>query len=188
MSLALPIGYLLLCTIIMWFIAGIPKGNYKTKLVIIFVTQFYCLMLWTSLQTFTGWPTSQAPTEKFLVQWVMVEEPSKKQDKKGAIYFWVKDISGKETDSLLTLLGYHAESGEPRAHKFPYTKEMHEQADKIQGMLKKGEAVVGQTVKGKPGLKGKGDGDKKGDGSLSNEQEYEFHKLPPAKLPRKFTQ
>lgn len=186
MSIALPIGYLLLCTIIMWWIAGIPKGSYKTKLTVIIVTQLYCLVLWSSLQTFTGWPTSESPSDKFLVQWVVVEEPSQKYGRKGAIYFWVKDVDGKQSDSILTLLGYHAAPGEPRAHKFPYSKQMHKEADRIMQMLKKGEAVVGQAIKGKPGVRGDGKGKKRGDGGdLSNEQKFEFHKLPPASLPEK---
>ena len=70
-----------------------------------------------------------------------------------------------------------------------YSRELHEQLEKVKGRLKQGQPVAGKLTKegenGK-GKKGQGkQGDKKGGGSESQEQDWQFHELRPSDIHQK---
>ena len=65
-----------------------------------------------------------------------------------------------------------------------YSRDLHEKLQKeIIPKLKQGQPVLGQFKKGEEGKKAKGDkgeSNKDGDGSESQEQDWEFHELRPS--------
>ena len=101
-----------------------------------------------------------------------------------------------ESGSVVPKLHSKEKSGEPRLHRLPYSRKLHEQAQKIKQQIAKGGKfyvemknvdMKGQGQgkgKGKgqgqgKGREGKGKGQKGDGGSLSQEQDPIFHELPP---------
>jgi hypothetical protein len=194
MNIAIPIGFLILAVILLWFFIN-TKGKLGIKVILTLLAGYYSLVTWCSLGTYAGWATDQELPEQFIVHWVTVEEPNKKTNDPGAIYIWITspDLG---TSNMLNFLGYKPEKPEPRIYKLPYSISMHEKAEKIRGLLKKGKVVKGGKKKGKPGEgdaegdEGKGQpnssGGRPGRPSMSNKQDYEFYELLPSVLPDKY--
>ena len=186
MGIAIPIGFLIMATILLWFFIN-TKGKLWVKVALTLVAGYYSLITWTSLDTYAGWATDAKMPDQFIVHWVMVEEPDKKTKDPGAIYLWITspDLGA---NTMWNFLGYKPENPKPRIYRLPYSTDMHEKAEQIKKLLKKGKIVVGA----KKGI-GEGDGGSenttneslKGRPSISNPQEYEFHELLPSVLPNK---
>jgi len=193
MNIAIPIGFLILAVILLWFFIN-TKGKLAIKIVLTLLAGYYSLVTWSSLSTYAGWATDQEMPEEFIVHWVTIEEPNKRTHDPGAIYVWITspDLG---TNTMWNFLGYKPEKPEPRIYKLPYSTSMHEKAEKVRGLLKKGKVVKGSKRKGPPGVPGEGEGAEgkgppgsstKGRPSMSNQQEYEFHELLPSVLPEKY--
>ena len=85
---------------------------------------------------------------------------------------------------LARFFGYRKEKLEPRLYGLEYSRGLHEQLQKqVIPKLKRGQPVTGKLLKGEKkngdGEKGKA-GSKKGGGSESQEQEWQFHELLPS--------
>ena len=97
-------------------------------------------------------------------------------------YLLIESVNS-DSGLLRELFGYKQKGIEPRLHEMEYSRELHEQLEKIKGKLQRGEPVLGSL---KPSEKGKGkpgDGDpenENGDGSESQKQQWEFHELRPS--------
>ncbi len=192
MSIAIPIAFLILVVVLLWLIVHL-KGKFWIKLTFVSVATYYCIVLWYSLATFAGWSSSEELPAEFQVQWIVIKEPNKKTGHDGAIYLWISDIENKaESRNILNFLGYNAQKGEPRSFKIRYTRELHERAAGAMGMLRRGIPVKGTAITGEKEDGGaetgrggrRGDGDGRG-GFYHNEQEVEFHILPPPRSPDK---
>lgn len=191
MNIAIPVGFLILATILLWFFIE-TKGRLAVKIALIIVSSYYCLVTWHSLGSYAGWPAVAHPPDEFILHWVIVNEPNKKTKDPGAIYLWLTS-NEKESNTVFNIFRYKSDRLEPRAYAIPYSREMHERAQRARGLLMKGKVVRG-TKKGK-GAPAEGEGgnmDGKGPGSiggkrpsLSNEQDFEFHELLPSVLPDK---
>ena len=172
--------------LLLWFIIG-SKGYWWVKVPVIAITMILSIGIWNSVNDLKGWPSDQALPQKFQVYWIIIEEPNPRQDDPGAIYVWAKDLDPQPGGWWI----FHSmdESGEPRAHRLPYSEQLKKQSRQILKGLKAGGSFKGTMKKpgGKPGMKGKPGGPKaKGDGgSFSKEQIPMFYKLPPPKFPDK---
>ena len=97
---------------------------------------------------------------------------------------WARRAATEEESSALArFFGYRKEKIEPRLYGLKYERGLHEQLQGVKGKLKQGQPVAGKITKsgeqGK-GKGGKGKADKKGEGSESQEQNWEFHELLPS--------
>ena len=191
MSIAIPIGFLIIATILLWFFIN-TKGKLWIKIILTLVAGYYSLVTWCSLSSYAGWPTDTELPNEFVVHWMTVQEPNKKTQDPGAIYVWITSAELSD-NTIWNFLGYKPGRPEPRIYKLPYSVSMHEKAEQVRGLLKKGKVVKGGKKKGGPGIGGEGgegkdkaNGDpRQGQPSLSNQQEYEFHELLPSTLPDK---
>jgi hypothetical protein len=187
-------GFVLIAALILWFIIG-SKGHWGIKASMILLSLYFCLSVGFSIAGFMGWPTDDKLPSKFLLHWVVIQEPDVKLGDEGSIYIWVRPINEpgiehKEWNDYL--LSFYDGKSRPRAYRMPYSRELHEQAQKAIDAISRGEGVGGingtdeKKGRGKESGKGKGS-DKAGDGgrSLTNNGGIEFHKLPPPKLPDK---
>lgn len=205
-SLGLPIAFIILASILLWFIIG-SKGYWWVKGIAIAITLYFSFAMWASLGDLCGWPSDKQLPHKFQVHWIVIKEPLKgaKADD-GAIYMWVKELDlehkPKETARnpyLLPLVGKPA-IGEPRVHTLPYSQELHKKAAGALGQIRAGKNVVGQNDGTGEGLAGDGEGgtgkgkgregtgmrDGNGDGDLSRESDLiSFYELPPSRMPPK---
>lgn len=211
-TLGIPLAYIILGAILLWFILG-ARGWLWLKMLTITFTIFFGVAVEYSTSTYLGWPSKDDLPNVFLVHWVKVQEPNRKDpNDDGAIFLWVRDINkDNESDSpwySLSFLNYSSDNKkEPRAYAIPYTKKMHAQANEMTKKLKNGKAIIaGKGAKkflGKGKEEGKGKGNAQGRGKkggkngktkggkgmggyrYSVEQEFQFYELPPPKMPPK---
>lgn len=199
--MTIPLVFFSLFILILWFVIG-AKGHWLLKAAVIAMTLHFCISIGLSLQGFAGWPSGEDLPTKFIVHWVVVEEPDKKTKDKGAIYVWATSLDNqKEERSSSAWRNFFlslspVDTGQPRAHAVPYSKEKHEESDGVLTKIKGGKIVIGERgKKGKgkgEGEEGNGDGDGDGEGegpqgggSFSQSDGITFHDLPPTKLPKK---
>ena len=203
--MAIPLAFLSLTCLILWFVIG-SKGHWALKAVVIAATLYLCVSIGTSLPDFAGWPSTAPLPDKFLVHWTVVKEPDKQTKKEGAIYIWETNLSAdaqaQEDGWKKFLISFVVvDTLEPRVHKIPYTIEDHKTADGVNGRIKDGEIVIGHNNGGKGGDGKKGDGKGKGKkgkgsqegsgkegnggGSFSLSRDVNFQSLPEPVLPDK---
>ena len=210
-TLAIPVGYILLTIILLWFLIG-AKGWWWLKAVFIAGTLFFGVSLASSLNSYLGWPSQELIPRKFLVHSIVVREPDKKNSEdKGEVYIWVtklpseldkKDVEEEELyDPYLRVLEYRQEGRQPRSYELPYSDQLRRAAQAVNKRIAKGAVVIGKRGKdggfGIPGKgKGKGkagkggskmgkEGGKYGAFSFSHSDELYFHELPPPRVPDK---
>jgi len=118
----------------LWVVIG-GAGKWIIKLPIVVVVPLFSFLVWSSLDSFTGWPANTTtPSRLMLIQEVVVE-PSKTTS--GAIYIW--GIPPKQSHGLFK---YRPKESEPRAYKLPYTRQLHEQVAAAQAAQKAGVRVA----------------------------------------------
>ena len=127
--------------------------------------------------------------DKVLLHWVIVKEPNEFTKSNGRIYILAEFIGEAESNFLARFFGYKKERVEPRLYGLKYSRNLHEQLEKgVIPKLKRGQPVMGRLKKAKRKLNRpegvaarKGDGD----GSESQEQEWQFHELLPSEIHNK---
>ena len=123
--------------------------------------------------------------EKVLVHWVVVKEPNKATESKGAIYVLLESAEEDESNFLARFFGYSRGGNEPRLYGLDYDRELHERLAKgVMPKLKGGQPVLGKLTKvdEQKGKKGDDNSKKKGGGSESQKQKWEFHELLPSEI------
>lgn len=190
-TFGIPVAFTIIAALTLWVIIG-SRGWWWVKMGVATLAIFFSISLWHSLEGLEGWPTDQSMPQKFEIKWIVVEEPNNKTGEEGQILVWARDLEPMlKEKSNIPILHNKDKSNEPRLHRLPYTREMHEQAVKIQKKIGAGGKFFGE-IKGK-GIKGQNKGKGKGrsgaegknGGSLSNEQLPIFHELPPPYFPQK---
>ena len=197
-TLAIPLAFFLLAVVLCLILIG-TKWNWWQKLLVIVVVPAFCIVIWSSLGSYKGWPTDSSPPRKAMVFWVMVREPRPDGSDPGAIYLWLRSLDSGG-DPRANPLGYTSRDGEPRAYVLPYSRNMHKGADRARLMLKNGRPVVvefGRKGGGGDGEGGDGDGDGDGQGGDGQgngrggygiepgREDVQFYELPPAVPPMK---
>ena len=196
--MTIPVVFFTLFLLILWFVIG-ARGHWVLKAFVIGVTLHLCVSIGLSLSAFAGWPSEESLPQKFMVHWIVVEEPDKKTKEKGAIYVWVTSlgensgfISEKWRRFFVALPPTNF--GQPRSYVVPYSKQKHEESEGVLTQIRSGKTVIGEKgAKGKgsgkegEGSLGEGDGSENGNegGSFSKSEDVTFHELPPPHLPKK---
>tara|TARA_B100000676_G_scaffold294912_1_gene333451 strand:+ start:401 stop:982 length:582 start_codon:yes stop_codon:yes gene_type:complete len=190
MNIALPILLLVFGGLSFWVLTeSTVKWYIKTACISVFC--LFTVIFWTTIHTFLGWPANEedAP-EKVLIHWVIIKEPNEFKEFEGAIYILLESMENPNENKIFKFFGYKKDRIEPRLYQLKYSRNLHEQLQKIKGKLQKGQPVTGKLSKDKDkngkGKSGKKNtSDKKGDGSESQEQTWEFHELLPSEIHRK---
>jgi hypothetical protein len=188
MNISLPILLLVFGGLTFWILNESKLQWYiRTALIASFCS--FTILFYTSIHTFLGWAAAQrALPEKILIHWVIVKEPNKFTEFDGKIFILIESAE-QESRFMYKFFGYNRSNIEPRLHEMDYTRKLHEQLQKIQDKLKKGQPVLGSFKPGEKGKKGKKGiaekGKNKGDGSESQAQEWQFHELRPSDFLRK---
>jgi hypothetical protein len=133
-------------------------------LLVLGVTAFY-FYADDAAHNLSGWPTADALPARFSLLAVVIEEPTAKNP--GALTVWVNGITdGKPV-------------GQPRAHRLPYTKDLHALLNEGMKKARQGVAQMGtaEPKAGKKGLSWLRPG--------SDEQEVKIRDLPAPQLPEK---
>ena len=186
MNIALPILLLLFGGLPFW-ILNESKLKWYLKTACITTFCLFTIIFWTSIHTFLGWPADEEDVpNKILIHWVIVKEPNKFEEFDGGIFILLETMEKPKANRVARFFGYGKNKMEPRLFGLKYSRELHEQLEKVKGRLKQGQPVAGKLTKeGKngKGKKGQGkQGDKKGGGSESQEQDWQFHELRPSDI------
>ena len=186
MNIALPILLLVFGGLTFWVLnESSLKWYFKTASISAFCV--FTIIFWTSIHTFLGWPALEGDMpEKVLIHWIVIKEPNKVTESKGAIYVLLESAKGDESDFLARFFGYSRGGNEPRLYGLDYDRELHERLAKgVMPKLKSGQPVLGKLTKvdGQKGKKKEDDNsEKKGGGSESQKQKWEFHELLPSEI------
>ena len=189
MNIALPILLLVFGGLTFW-ILNESKLKWYLKTACITTFCLFTIIFWTSIHTFLGWPADEEDVpNKILIHWVIVKEPNKFEEFDGGIFILLETMEKPKANRVARFFGYGKNKMEPRLFGLKYSRELHEQLEKVKGRLKQGQPVAGKLTKeGKngKGKKGQGkQGDKKGGGSESQEQDWQFHELRPSDIHQK---
>ncbi len=189
MNIALPILLLVFGGLTFW-ILNESKLKWYLKTACITTFCLFTIIFWTSIHTFLGWPADEEDMpNKILIHWVIVKEPNKFEEFDGGIFILLETMEKPKANRVARFFGYGKNKMEPRLFGLKYSRELHEQLEKVKGRLKQGQPVAGKLTKeGKngKGKKGQGkQGDKKGGGSESQEQDWQFHELRPSDIHQK---
>ena len=190
MNIALPVLLLVFGGLTFWVLnESSLKWYFKTASISAFCV--FTIIFWTSIHTFLGWPALEGDVpEKVLVHWVIIKEPNKATESEGAIYVLLESAKEDESGFLARFFGYSKEANEPRLYGLDYDRELHERlARDIMPRLRSGQTVSGKLTKvdGRKGKKGNNNPEKKGRGSESQKQKWEFHELLPSEIHSKPT-
>ena len=188
MNIALPILLLVFGGLTFWVLnESSLRWYFKTACISIFCV--FTVIFWTSIHTFLGWPASESDMpEKVLIHWVIIKEPNKITKSVGGIYVLIESVKESESVFLAKFFGYRKGKNEPRLHRLDYDRGLHERLAKgVMPRLRTGQPVLGKfTKKGSgKGKRGKDDSQKKGGGSESQKQKWEFHELLPSEIHEK---
>ena len=82
--MTIPLVFFSLFILVLWFIIG-AKGHWALKAIVIAMTLHFCISIGLSLEGFAGWPSADGLPDKFMVHWIVVEEPDKRTKTGGAI-------------------------------------------------------------------------------------------------------
>lgn len=170
------VGFVLLAGLLLWFVIG-SRGKWYLKLPTIVFTLLFMFVVWYSLSSFSGWPTSQAPPKASYYLNGYVVEPDPVTNSKGAIYVW---LVPSKTDH--GVLDYKPSQGEPRAYKLPYSRQLHKEIQEANQAIAHGQQVAFGRGKQQQG------GGQAHLGPRRILGQYHPYILPPAGLPRKNTQ
>ena len=188
MNIALPILLLVFGGLSFWILTESNiKWYIKTAAISIFC--LFTIIFWMTIHTFLGWPAKEEDVpRKVRIHWVVIKEPNKFEEFEGAIYVLLESAEEIKANGIGRFFGYTKDRMEPRLFALKYSRSLHEQLEEMKKKLKKGQAVVGTLTKeGQQGLRKKGTGksSKKGGGSESQEQDWEFHELRPSEIQEK---
>lgn len=201
-TLMIPIGFLIMVAILLWYNIA-TKGSWLIKLFLIIAVPIFGIAVWRSLDSYLGWPTPEQLPEKFILLWAEVREPNPKVGEPGKICLWTYSYKESKDGDSPGAFDYRPSVGEPRAYKLPYSRLLHQQAEQAKEMIKGGKIVVFQRKKGKGRGGGEGEGEgEEGEGTdqpgregsgrrggrggdSREEQEFQFYELPPPRLPLK---
>jgi len=189
MNIALPILLLVFGGLTFW-VLNESTLKWYVKTVCISVFCIFTVIFWLSIHTFLGWPALESNMpEKMAVHWIIIKEPNKATGFKGKIYVLSESMDEAGSNFLSNFFGYGKKSIEPRLYGLKYDRGLHEQLEKgAMSKLRAGRPVAGKFIKrtgsskGKLGVQGS---NKKGEGSESQEQRWEFHELLPSEIHRK---
>jgi len=177
-SIAIPLGFLLLGGALCWFIAD-TKGRWPLKVLLTGFLAFYSLETITALKSYKGWPADERMPQRSLLISASLREPNPPKNDPGAIFLWVIPLGMDDPSPF----AYDPISGEPRAYRIPYSKQMRDQvAAAMKAMQENGRPIL---------IERDGTGDADGDGT-GNPTGYDddntglrMRELPPPALPPK---
>lgn len=184
-TLAIPLAFLAISAILLWCVID-TKRHWFWKLILIIAVPMSCLLIWRSVESYRGWPTTEPLPQKFVLLWNEVREPDPKTGSEGAIYVLAGNVETEED--------------EPRLYKVEYSRKFHEQLESANKAARRGGGPIvfernnqnqgsgDDSESGEGERQGEGQGQGQGNNSGAgpdSQGEFKFYRLPPAKMPKK---
>lgn len=131
------------------------------KAAAIVLTGAFTVAFFVGLGTLLGWPTGRALPERFTLHASVVREPAKGSGDPGAIYLWLSPIDQDDADP-----------GPPRAHRLPYSRDLHERLARAEEKRSGGHSIEGRRTRSDQT-------------ASTTSQQIELFEAPPVDLPPK---
>ena len=106
--------------------------SWQVKAGTIIATTLFYAVTYLSFPPLLGWPTGEAPPQRFRLVAADVLQPDKATGAAGKIFLWLKDL-----DDL-------SARARPRAYELPYSGALHERVTQAQVKLEKGMQQLGE--------------------------------------------
>ncbi len=164
MNLALIISFSVLALMCLLAVLWSRWPGWLKGLLVVGVTVFY-FYADNLVHELSGWPSSDAMPERFVLLAAVIEEPNAKTN--GALYVWVNAIEDGKP------------AAQPRAFRLPYAKDVHAMLNEGMKKVRQGVSQMGTTEP------------KVGQGGTSwlrpgnDKQEVKIRDLPVPQLPEK---
>lgn len=172
------IALVVLAGLLLWFIIG-SRGKWWVKLPLIVIVPAFMFLVWASLSSFTGWPSTNTPPNLSQYIYGYTIEPNKVEHIKGGVYVWL--IPQKNQKGIFD---YKPTQGEPRAYVLSYTPKLEQQISAANKAVTHGKTVAfgKSSAKGIPGKKKTGGhgGGASGHQSGGTYHPYVLPPVPPA--------
>jgi hypothetical protein len=110
--------------------------HWSIKATAIVLTCAFFVAAFVAIEALLGWPTEAAPPAHFQLHGALVLEPDRGRPG-GAIYLWLTPRAADGDGA-----------GAPRAHALPYSRALHEQAERALRGLQEGQQIEGTTAPG----------------------------------------
>lgn len=132
-------AFLLLASVLSYIVIG-TKINPILKIIVIVVTTWYSIALYTTPGHIAGWPkmVDNLPDGSWILYTKIVEP---KPTDPGGMYFWVyeKQIYEKKLNKINPMTAFlEVRRITPRAYGIPYDKELHKELEKARKKREKG--------------------------------------------------
>ena len=110
-------GYILIGFLLLLFNLR-TNFHWVLKSTMIVVTAFFYIFTYNSFKNLLGWPSSEELPERFRLVSAQIYEPNAIINSEGEIFLWITNM-----DDMAGL-------GQPRSHRLPYNKVIHEKISK----------------------------------------------------------
>lgn len=132
--LGLSVAYALLGVLLL---LGVTRARlpWMVKAAAIITTGGFYAVAFVMTQGLLGWSSPQALPAQFQLHWARIVEPDPGRDDPGAIHLWVEALAAGNLPS-----------GEPRAHKLPYSRKLAQRVEAARVEIQAGHPQGGRAV------------------------------------------
>ena len=129
--LVFPLLFLVLGIMCCWILIGI-KGWWQAKFWLINLTFLFFVILYFSVSSFMGWPTSEGLPARMRLMGFVPNEPD---------CLYVLGESEDKQSGIASFFGYKSPDN-LRLYKFPYNKQMHSELESAMERVNSGNYVI----------------------------------------------
>ncbi len=130
--MALTIAYVFLAALLL-LVLVYSRLRLGLKFALVLVAGAFYWVSFQGWQNAQGWPSATALPERFLLHFVIVEEPDEREGTAGQFYVWATSLAGNQPYST------------PRAHMLPYDKGLHVKFDAAMREMRNGNLQIGEV-------------------------------------------
>jgi hypothetical protein len=172
--IGLPLAIVFILILLSWFIIKVKIKTY-VKLILITITFLVFFGVWNSVVKLKGWAAQGQLPDKYLIQWIIIDEPGKLTKEGGGIFILASDMKKSNNEDINIYVKDNTK--EPRLYRISYSRKMHQESQDVIKGLKKGKKYYGTN--------GKESSKKNGGMNYNHNIEPKFYDMPDSKLPNK---
>jgi hypothetical protein len=132
--LGLSLAYVLLAALLL-VIALRARIPWPLKVAAVLVTSAYYCVAFFRVEGLTGWSAPTPLPSQFQLLWARVVEPNPLDRDPGAVHIWVEELDAANLPS-----------GQPRAHRLPYSPALAHKVEAARDEIMKGHPIGGRAV------------------------------------------
>lgn len=91
-------------------------GRWYTNVIATVLTLSFCFVIWSSLNSYRGWPIKTSVPNNAIFIAGIIDEPSSVDNDPGHIDLWLIPVGSSQQ-----LFGYKSSRGEPRSYREPFS-------------------------------------------------------------------